>query len=426
MSSYPARSCPTEVTAPIEFAVAAECSAHLDRLEGEKELLGRELARCQEQLELVFEIAGHLSNVHDPDAVQATLLRRFGAMLRAGAVFLDRAGCCMWIELEHSGAERCDLSPDRLRAVLAPHIETVRQRRQTLVPRLTPQDTAQLAGAHVLLGTVQRADVETGVVVALRDATAPPFDAGEVLAAEAVLTYGAQALNSIVTMRHLQRTALETVCTLVNAIDAKDNYTSAHSERVGGLARLTGEALDLPRTALQTLEWAGLLHDVGKIGVPELILNKPGALTAAEFDEMRKHSRTGYEVLKPVAQFQPMLDAVLYHHESQDGSGYPDGLRDEQIPLDARIIHMVDIFDALTTNRPYRTSYDVEQAFRILEAGAGRATDPRVTRVFIDALRRFMAERPAEFRARFGHLANESAATRPTAADENRNRPAGP
>jgi HD-GYP domain-containing protein (c-di-GMP phosphodiesterase class II) len=410
MSCNPAPICSADQPSVVEVTAVSAWSAHLDRLEGEKEVLGRELARCHEQLDLVFEIAEHLSNLHDPEVVQAALLRRFGAMLNADAVFLDRAGCCMRIELEPTGVSPLDLLPERLRGVLAPHVETVRQGRRALIPALVPQDVAQLHGARVLLGTLQRADTETGVVIAVRSAGAAVFDPGDVLAAEAVLAYGAQALHSVVTVRHLQRTALETVCTLVNAIDAKDNYTSAHSERVGGLARLTGEALELPKPKLQALEWAGLLHDVGKIGVPELILNKPGALTPAEFEEMKKHSRTGHEVLKPVAQFEAVLDAVLYHHESHDGLGYPEGLRGDQIPLDARIIHVVDIFDALTTNRPYRTSYDIEQAIRILEAGAGRATDPHVTRLFIDTLRRFRAERPDEFRARFGHLTAASAA----------------
>jgi HD-GYP domain-containing protein (c-di-GMP phosphodiesterase class II) len=202
------------------------------------------------------------------------------------------------------------------------------------------------------------------------------------------------------------------LCTLVNAIDAKDHYTSAHSERVGGLARLTGEALGLSKEQIQALECSGLLHDVGKIGVAEQILNKPGALTPAEFEEMKKHAQVGYDMLRPVAQFQPILSVVLHHHENHDGSGYPAGLAGEAIPLGARIIHVVDIFDALTTHRPYRKAYDSELALRVIEAGAGRATDPKVTELFIEALRRHMTEHPADFRARFGHLEKGARAAR--------------
>jgi HD-GYP domain-containing protein (c-di-GMP phosphodiesterase class II) len=370
----------------------------------EKETLGRELLRCHEQLNLVFEITGHIAKLHDPDAIQGVLLRRYGAMLKAGALFLDRAGCCVRLDLAGTGGKRLEVSPEHVRAALAPYVEAVRRSRRALVAPLTQDEAAPLGGARALLATLPRADTEMGVVVALRDSGEPPFDAGDVLASESVLAYGAQVLGNVLTVRHLQRTALETVCTLVNAIDAKDNYTSAHSERVGGFARLTGQALGLPRVRLQTLEWAGLLHDVGKIGIPETILNKAGPLTPEEFEHMKRHARVGHEVLKPVAQFEPVLEAVLYHHENFDGSGYPEGLQGQQIPLDARIIHVVDIFDALTTTRPYRDSYDFEQAARVLEAGAGGATDPEITRLFIETLRRYRAEEPAGFRARFGHL----------------------
>ncbi len=366
--------------------------------------LDRELLRSQDQLRLAFELLDQLSNADDPDAIQATLLERYTTLLRADAVFLDRAGCCMRVPTGEPGEARPQWTPDQLRGALARSVELARRRHQTLTPALTADEAAQLNGAHVLLGTLPRGDGETAVVVALRDRGAPPFDQGDTLASASILSLGAQVLHQVLAMRHLQRTALETVCTLVNAIDAKDNYTSAHSERVGGFARLTGEALGLSKEQIRTLEWAGLLHDVGKIGIAEHILNKPGSLTDAEFEEMKRHSQLGYEVLRPVAQFQPMLDAVLCHHENHDGTGYPAGLAGDEIPVDARIIHVVDIFDALTTERPYRRAYDIDLALKVLEAGAGRTTDPAITRTFIEALRRYMTENPADFRSRFGHL----------------------
>ena len=176
-------------------------------------------------------------------------------MLAAGAVFLDRGGCCMRIELEETDSSRIGVSPEQIRSVLAAHVEFVRSRRRAHVPALTETEAAALGGARVLLSTFQRTDTEVGVVVALRNEGGPAFDSADVLASESVLAYGAQALSNVLMVRHLKRTALETVCTLVNAIDAKDNYTSDHSERVGGFARLTGEALGLPKSRLQSLEW---------------------------------------------------------------------------------------------------------------------------------------------------------------------------
>lgn len=389
---------------PAQLAAASLLNSQLDHLSGEKDTLARELLRCHEQLRLVFDLAAHVTQLDDPDAIQDVLLQRYGMIVAAGAVFLDQAGCCRQVDLGPTDAPAPFLTPNEVRAALAAEVEDVRQTRCAQAPQSVPRIAALLGGAHVMLSALRRPDAETGVVIALRAAGEPPFDQGDVLAAESVLVYGAQVLSNVALVRNLRRTALETLCTLVNAIDAKDNYTAGHSERVGGYARLVGAELGLPAARLQTLEWAGLLHDVGKIGVPEHILNKPSALTEDERDAVRRHCRVGHEVLRPVAQFEPVLETVLYHHENWDGSGYPEGLRGDQIPLDARIIHIVDIFDALTTNRPYRRRYSLEQALRILQQTAGQATDPRLAELFIATLRQCLRERTVAFRARFGHL----------------------
>ncbi len=380
------------------------CAGAVTAAAAERPAVERELHRCQQQLALIFDVTTQMSGRLDPELLQAALLRRYGAIVGARAIYLDRAGCCLRIESEDAWNEPPP-QPDRVRGCLAEEIEATRRARRSHRPALRPDQRRTLGGAPVLLGALAPPDTEPAVIVAVRSPHAPAFDDTDVLTSEAVLAYGAQVLGHVVTLRHLQRTALETVCTLVNAIDAKDNYTSAHSERVGWLARLTGEALQFPRPRLLTMEWAGLLHDVGKIGVPEQLLNKPGTLTSVEFDLMKQHARIGYDVLRPVGQFEPVLDAVLHHHENFDGSGYPDGLRGDQIPLEARIIHIVDIFDALTTTRPYRPRFSLHQAEELLRTSAGDATDPELTHVFLEALQRARTTDPDGFRARFDHLA---------------------
>ena len=134
-----------------------------------------------------------------------------------------------------------------------------------------------------------------------------------------------------------------------------------------------------------------------------------GKLTHEEYEIMKRHPRMSYEVLKPVASLKPILRAVLYHHENHDGSGYPEGLAGDDIPLKARIIHVVDIFDALTSSRSYRAGFTRERAFGILNEDAGRVTDPHLTRVFIDAFERYMREQPADFATRFAHIARQTA-----------------
>lgn len=377
--------------------------ARLDKLQAENDSLGRDLLRCYEQLNLVFEITEHLATLDDPDAIQQILLRRYAAMLNAGALYIERDGVCRAVEPLETGHAPLRLPPELLRATLQEEIETIRQRPHASVPVLGPAVREQLGGAHLLLGAVRRPNSQPSVVIALRAGGEPAFDSNDMLASDSVLGYGGQILTNVAMVRHLQQMAIETVCALANAIDAKDNYTCGHSERVGWLARLTGAALGLPKSDLQVLEWAGLLHDVGKIGISERILNKPGQLTPEEFEEIKKHPRMSYEVLRPVERFGPVLDAVLYHHENHDGSGYPEGLAGDRIPLSARIIHVVDVFDALTTTRPYRRGFTIAQAIETLRAEAGRVTDPHITEVFIKAFFRYQLEQPADCARRFAH-----------------------
>ncbi len=371
---------------------------YLEHVQWEKDVLQHEVFRCHEQLGLVFELTEHISNLTEPDVIEDSLLRRFAAVLGADSVFIDRGGCCLRVAVP--GGDGNGPRPEHVRDVLAAQVEAVRDSGRALAV----QEAMKLDGASTLLGTLVCGDEEPAVVVAIRNSHQPAFDANDILAAESALALGAQVLHNTQMVRNLQRFAVETVCTLVNAIDAKDDYTSDHSERVGSFARMVGEALGLPKAQLQAVEWSALLHDIGKIGIPGQILNKPGPLTTAEFELMKGHSQIGYDVLKPMARFDSMLDAVRFHHESHDGSGYPCGLAGHEIPLAARIIHVVDTFDALTTDRPYRAAYGIEQAFSVLEDGSGKATDAELTSLFIATLRDYMARQPNEFRARFGHL----------------------
>jgi len=366
-------SCDVGVEPPADAAL----HSRLADLARTKQALERQLTRCCQQLDHVMTIGERLPKAGDPDDLEQILLQDFGAMLRTRGVFLDRGGCMRQIALDADGTRQAVIDARHVRAVLGPTVDAVRVAGRALVVcGLKP-----LGGAAALLGVLSGGGDETGVAVALRSANDPPFDTGDLLAAESLLLYGTQLLHAAATRRHLQRVTLETVYALVNAIDAKDNYTSDHSERVGRLARRLGEALALPKAQLLVLEWAGLLHDVGKIGISERILNKPGPLTEAEFREVRNHPRIGHDMLCPVAQFAPVLNAVLYHHENYDGSGYPEGRRGDDIPLEARIIHVADIFDALTTRRPYRAGCNGHQALRQLESDAGRVTDPYLTRL---------------------------------------------
>jgi HD-GYP domain-containing protein (c-di-GMP phosphodiesterase class II) len=163
---------------------------------------------------------------------------------------------------------------------------------------------------------------------------------------------------------------------LAGAVDEKDPYTRGHSDRVTRYSLLIGKEMNLPATFLETLQISAQLHDVGKIGIEDHILKKPGALTAEEFEVMKTHTTKGANILRPVSQLAEMLPGIELHHEALDGRGYPYGLKDDQIPLLARVIAVADTFDALTTNRPYQQAHSPEEAFRIIQNLAGKRLDP--------------------------------------------------
>jgi putative nucleotidyltransferase with HDIG domain len=169
---------------------------------------------------------------------------------------------------------------------------------------------------------------------------------------------------------------------LTSAIDAKDPYTHGHSERVARVAVCIGEEMGLDKEQLDTIYLGGLLHDIGKIGIDDQVLNKPGALTPEEYEHIKKHPQLGYDILRGVRQLQKILPIVLHHHESWDGTGYPHGLTGESTPLVARIAAVADAFDAMSSDRPYRQGMEDEKLDAILRDGAGKQWDPAVVDAF--------------------------------------------
>ena len=163
---------------------------------------------------------------------------------------------------------------------------------------------------------------------------------------------------------------------LAGAVDEKDPYTRGHSDRVTKYSLLIAKEMGMPEEFQEIVRVSAQLHDVGKIGIEDRILKKPGALTAEEFEIMKTHTTKGATILRPVAQLKEMIPGIELHHESLDGRGYPHGLKGDDIPVLPRIIAVADTFDALTTNRPYQQAHDTDDALRIIRSVSGKRLDP--------------------------------------------------
>lgn len=211
----------------------------------------------------------------------------------------------------------------------------------------------------------------------------------------AYMAYRVYVGNVETAIHHAEEIAdvhLRTIEALAIAIDAKDDVTHDHVERVRvysvGLAHLFG----LPEPEIEALRAGALLHDIGKLAVPDYILNKPGALTPAEFDKMKLHTVVGSEILEKVSFPYPVVPIVRHHHERWDGRGYPDGLRGDQIPITARIMAVADSFDAVQEERQYRKAMAREDAIKFIKEGSGTLFDPELIRAFLEHLSDFDSE----------------------------------
>jgi HD-GYP domain-containing protein (c-di-GMP phosphodiesterase class II) len=199
-----------------------------------------------------------------------------------------------------------------------------------------------------------------------------------------VASVTAAAVENSRLVRRIETNYFSTVEALAAAIEAKDPYTRGHSKRVTQFSILLAERFGVSETDIRNLRYGATLHDIGKIGVSGRILNKPGRLTTEEFEVIKQHPTIGENIIGPVDFLQGARPIVRSHHERFDGTGYPDGLEEEAIPFLARLVGVVDFFDALTSDRPYRKAYSIEQTIHIIREGIGREFDPVVAKEFLE------------------------------------------
>ena len=246
-------------------------------------------------------------------------------------------------------------------------------------------------------------DRAIGVLTLTRDKSVGPFHASQLQVVEEMAAQAALAVGQALLFSKMRSYATEvevsydtTLRVLMGALDTKDKTTQGHSARVSRLTLSLAREMSIPNDQLVHLERGALLHDVGKIGVPDAILNKPDSLNEAEWEAMRKHPMLAGLMISQVGFLEGALPILLYHHERYDGGGYPFSLAGEAIPLEARIFAVVDSYDAMTSDRPYRDAMSSEAALHEIRSHAGTQFDPQVVDAFERVIER---ERPAQQRA---------------------------
>jgi len=253
-------------------------------------------------------------------------------------------------------AECATFRPDLiLLDILMPGIngfEVCRRIKATPETRLTP--------VVLITGRSATEDRIEGINAGADDFLSKPIDINELLARTRSLLRLKQYTDEL-------ENAEAVVFTLAQSIEARDPYTRGHCERLADMSARLGTRLEIPEEDIKALRWAGIVHDIGKVVVPDSILLKPGPLTPEEMAVMRKHSVVGERICAPLKSFRLVLPIIRHHHEKRDGSGYPDGKSREEIPLTARILQLADVYDALTTDRPYRTAVPSEEALQIMD-----------------------------------------------------------
>ena len=193
----------------------------------------------------------------------------------------------------------------------------------------------------------------------------------------------AVALANSTLIEELNRLNWGTLKALARTVDAKSSWTAGHSERVADLAQKIGKSLGLDSNSLINLQRAAFLHDIGKIGVPIAVLDKPGKLSPEEFNLIKAHAQIGRRILEPIKAYDEIIPMVVEHHERFDGKGYPDGIGGSSISLGARILAVADVYDALKSDRPYRNGMPFEQVIGIIKQEAGQQFDPVVVNAFL-------------------------------------------
>jgi response regulator RpfG family c-di-GMP phosphodiesterase len=356
------------------------------------QFLSRELRRQELKIQSLFELSRNVVGCLELDELyQGFLLTAMGQLgLAAGVLYhLDRSGRTLEIVCRGVSRREARRALD-FRAGLGLYLLRAPQplllQEQIFQRELAPEVRALRDAGFGVACPMAAKGAAVGVALFGEKVSGLPFTADDLVMLTAICNFAGPALEGARLYSELHRTYMSTVRAFVSSLEAKDTYTRGHSERVADYARILGESLGMSRQNMDMLVFGAVLHDIGKIGVAEGILNKPGPLTPEEWRVVRAHPEMGARIISNIDYLEPAVGLILHHHERIDGRGYPHGLVGSDIEFGTRVVTVVDSFDAMTTNRPYRKAMNVGRAITLLRGNAGRQFDPEIVERFIDLL----------------------------------------
>lgn len=357
----------------------------LGKLRGELTSLSGELSSAYEELTLIYQLStGMKVNRQPSDFFRQCCMEVMGVMETQGMGVVLCADSLRGTDPTLYG--QISLPPEKLRRLADDMMVELRSRKSALLCNHLNRDKrfgwlGEFA-SQLLAVPLMREEQVLGCLFAL-DKLSDEFNTVDVKLLTSIANESAIYLENAVLFDDARGLMMGLLRSLTSAVDAKDAYTCGHSERVALLSRYIAQQSGLTEAMVERVYMAGLLHDVGKIGVPEAVLQKAGRLDPDEYEQIKKHPDIGAHILRDVKQIQDIIPGVLHHHERYDGKGYPAGLAGEQIPLMGRIICLADCFDAMTSSRTYRKALPLEVALHEIRRCSGTQFDPVLADAFL-------------------------------------------
>ncbi len=349
--------------------------------------LTSQLTDSYETLDALYSIGRSMQGLAEPSAFIHTSVQRLHASLRFETVFIQLGGDAAWNPCLRGKVFSAGRRPGTMHDIEQGTAESLLGTQGGAGFRIVTADRRLTDDDHreALLLPLMRKQTPIGVMVGMHKTGADPaISSYDIQLMESTAGFLGAFLDNVAVYEEQRQMFLGTVHALTAAIDAKDRYTRGHSERVAHLSARLAEATGMNAEQVHRVWIAGLVHDVGKIGVPEAVLSKQGRLTDEEFAQIKRHPEIGHHILKDIRPLSDVLPGVLYHHEKYDGRGYPTKLVGQQIPLLARIIALADTFDAMSSTRSYRPAMPREKVLEEIRRCAGSQFDPGLACKFVE------------------------------------------